>query len=300
MTGRSARQSVQLTNPDRVLYQEQGTTKRDLANYYMNVAGFILPYIEDRLLTLVRCPEGRHRECFFQKHAKIGMPDSIRAVDVREKNARVKYVAVDDVLGLVGLVQMGVLEVHIWGSRASNYEQPDQLVFDLDPDPELPYERVVQGALRVRDELETFGLRSFVKTTGGKGLHVVMPVRPSLEWSETKLFCKAIAERIAHAEPEHYVTTVTKSRRKNKIFVDYLRNSRGATAIAPFSTRALPGAPVAAPLSWRELERSRQMPRFDILSVCTRLRRSTSDPWQDFFRVRQSVTLAMRRAVRAA
>jgi bifunctional non-homologous end joining protein LigD len=271
MTARSARQSVELSNPDRLLYPEQGTTKRDLANYYMSVAGFMLPYVEDRLLTLVRCPEGHHRDCFFQRHAKIGMPDSIREVDVLERNTRVKYVAIDDVL-----------------------------LFDLDPDPELPYARVLQGALRVRDELETFGLRSFVKTTGGKGLHVVVPVRPSLEWAETKLFCKAIAERIAHAEPEHYVTSVTKSRRKNKIFLDYLRNSRSATAIAPFSTRALPGAPVAAPLSWRELERSRQIPEFDIVSICTRLRRSTSDPWQDFLRVRQSVTLAMRRAVRAA
>jgi bifunctional non-homologous end joining protein LigD len=287
---------VKLTNPERVLYPEQGITKRELAGYYDLVADRMLPHVRDRLLTLVRCPEGTGKKCFYQKHVIPGLHPSIREAPFREEDGTIgRYMAIDDATGLVALVQIGVLEVHVQGARASDAERPDLLVFDLDPDEGLPWERVVEAAVRTRDVLDALGLRSFLKTTGGKGLHVVVPVEPRLDWQETKAFTKSVAESIVRHEPDRYVATMSKAKRKGKVFVDYLRSSRGASAICVYSTRRRAGAPVSTPLSWDELGRIRS-DYFSVRNLPARLRALRRDPWEGFFEVRQTITDAMRRS----
>jgi bifunctional non-homologous end joining protein LigD len=282
---------VRLTNPQRILYPEQGLTKRDLALYYEAVAEWMLPHVAGRPLTIVRCPEGRDKACFYQKHVGQGVPDVIDSVDVRESDGKIgKYLVVHDLPGLVALVQIGVLEVHTWGARADELEKPDRLVFDLDPDPDLPWKRVVEAALNVRDRLEDLGLTSWVKTTGGKGLHVVAPIARRLDWELVKQFCLAVARSVVAAAPDQYTDVASKARRKGKIYVDYLRNSRGATFIAPCSTRAREGAPVSAPLRWDEL--SDRFVKYDVRTFPGRLRKLRRDPWEGFLEVRQSITQA--------
>ena len=233
-----ARSTFRLTNPERVLYREQGITKNELAEYYAAVGEWMLPHVADRPLTLVRCPEGYDKQCFFQKHAKESLPDGVRPIPIADKDGQAQYTAIDDVVGLLGLVQMGVLEIHTWGAHADNPEKPDLLVFDLDPDPELSWAKVVDAAKLLRARLEALDLQSFVKTTGGKGLHVCVPVARRLDWDRAKEFCRRFSERIVREDPDHYVATMSKARRKGKIFIDFFRNSRGATFIAPYSTRA--------------------------------------------------------------
>lgn len=286
---------AKLSNPEKVLYPESGITKHDLAEYYAEVGARILPHVAGRPLTLVRCPNGHHRHCFYQKHRADGAPPSIRPIDVKEDSAE-PYMTIDDVDGLLALVQLGVLELHTWGAHADRPDRPDQLVFDLDPDADLAWERVVEGARRIRERLDELGLVSFVKTTGGKGLHVVVPIARRTPWDEAKQFTKALAEGLVRAEPNRYLAVMTKAKRRGKIFLDYLRNGRGATAIAAYSTRARSGATVSMPVAWDELDEIRG-DTFDIESARRRLRTTTPDPWHDFFDVKQSITAAMQRAV---
>lgn len=279
---------VALTHPERVVYPEQGVTKRELAEYYERVADRILPHVGERLLTLVRCPGGQGKPCFFQKHAKEGLPEAIYSHAEGEAGAE-HFVYVRDAAGLVALVQVGVLEIHVWGSTVERLEYPDRLVFDLDPDPELGWAPLVEAALDVREELESAGLRSFVKTTGGKGLHVTAPLTGQSAWNEAKAFSRAVADRLVKKRPSRYVATMAKEKREGKIFIDYLRNARGATAIAPYSTRARPGAPVATPVAWQELERDLRA-EFSLGEVLARLSSERRDPWADFFEVEQSIS----------
>lgn len=264
-----------LTSPDKVLYPDQGLTKRALAEYYLDVAGWILPHIQGRALTLVRCPEGQGGQCFYQRHPRPGMPKAVR----RFPDGDEVLVVVDDLAGLLGLVQMGALEIHSWGSHTRDIERPDLLVFDLDPDEGLPWERVADGARLIRDRLAGLGLDSFLKTTGGKGLHVVVPVKPVVEWEDAKAFCKALAESVAGDEPERFTANMAKARRKGRIFLDYLRNQRGATFIAPYSTRSRPGAPVAVPITWAELEAGIRSDHFTVDTLFRRLSSLSADPW---------------------
>ena len=244
---------VRLTHPDRVLYPEDEFTKRDLAEYYERIADWILPYVAGRPLTLVRCPEGYAGQCFFQKHLTGSLPDAVRGVMVDVKGKQEEYVAIDDVAGLIALVQMGVLELHPWPAREDNLERPDQLVFDLDPGEGTDWKDVVQGARDVRDRLESAGLTTFLRTSGGKGLHVVVPLSRRNNWDEFKAFAKSVADAMTRDEPDRYIATMSKAKRRGKLFIDYLRNQRGATAIASYSTRRRRGAPVATPLAWDEL-----------------------------------------------
>lgn len=269
-----------LTNPDKVLYPEQGITKRELLDYYALVADRMLPHVRNRPLTLVRCPNGRGKPCFFQKHPGAGTPGEIRSVAIREKDGKAPYSVIDDERGLFGLVQLGSLEIHTWGSRADDFEHPDLLVFDLDPDPKLDFGTVVDAARLLRRIFEGARLESFVKTTGGKGLHVCVPIAPDLDWTVVKEFSKRIAEEIARSDPKRYVATVTKAKRTGKIFVDYLRNARGATFVAPYSTRAREGAPVATPLEWDELGPKLRPDQLTIRNVGERLSRLRSDPFE--------------------
>lgn len=247
---------VKLTNPDRVVFPEIGVTKRALADYYLAVAGLMLAEIGARPLSLVRCPQGRGKQCFFQKHDSGMFPHTVRKVDLAEKyGAPEPYMFLDSPEGLIGLVQMGVLEVHIWGSHVATVEQPDRLVFDLDPDEGLGFDAVIAGAQDVRTRLKRLGLESWAMLTGGKGIHIVLPIRPEQDWDAAKAWCAGFARGMAADAPDRYTATLSKRARAGRIFIDYLRNGRGQTAIAPYSTRAREGAPVAAPIAWSELGR---------------------------------------------
>lgn len=281
---------VRLTHPDRIVYADDGLTKADLAAYYAFVAERMLPHIADRPLSIVRCPEGQGGECFFQKHPPVGMPDAVKRVQIREKSGRDTYLTVDDVAGLVTLVQFGALEIHTWGSHVDHLERPDRLVFDLDPAPDVAWKRVVDAALLIRGLLQQLKLKSFVKTTGGKGLHVVVPIEPEFEWDDAKRFCRSVAETIAAARPDEFMANMSKAKRRGKIFIDYLRNERGATAVAPYSARARAGAPIALPVSWKELPALKAGNLFRVSNIRERLRSSRRDPWAQIGRVSQRLS----------
>ena len=286
---------VSLSNPDRILYPEQGVTKRQLALFYEEIADWILPYVVDRPLTLVRCPRGHQKNCFYQKHLDEALPDTMRGIPIEEKEGKGIYVAIDDLAGLISLVQLGVLEIHPWGARADKVEQPDMMVFDLDPGPDTEWSAVVRGARLMHERLDKLGLENFVKTTGGKGLHVVVPLTRRTGWDEVKTFSKAMAEEVAKADPKRYIATMSKAKRKGRIFVDYVRNSRGATSVAAYSTRARKNAPVSTPLGWDELSDTVRSDAYSIENLSKRLNLLKKDPWQNFRKIRQSITKSMRK-----
>ncbi|HEU0154787.1 MAG TPA: DNA ligase D, partial [Stellaceae bacterium] len=288
-------EGVRLTHPDRILYPDQGITKLDLAHYYTAIADWALPHLAHRPLSLVRCPEGQGSPCFFQKHVGSGVPDQLGRVEVPEKTGSETYLIVEDLAGLISLVQIGVLEIHPWGSTTKKLEMPDRVTFDLDPDIDLPWERVVDAALEMRDVLARLGLKSFAKTTGGKGLHVVVPLTPRLGWDEVKEFTRAVAMRMAEEAPERYLAVASKSSRRGRIYIDYLRNGRGATAIGAYSARARPGATVATPLFWEEVEEAVRPEAFTVATVPGRLAKLKSDPWAEIGALRQSISAAARR-----
>jgi bifunctional non-homologous end joining protein LigD len=288
---------VAISNPDKVMYPDIGLTKLEVARYYEDVADWLLPYVARRPLTLVRCPDGYTGQCFFQKHAMDHFPETVLRVPIPEGDEVETYVAVDSAAGLLSLVQMGVLEFHVWGSHMETLEKPDQLVFDLDPDAGLPFNRVIEAARLMRTALDGLGLESFVKTTGGKGLHVVVPIAPTRPWDEAKAFSKALAEAIVAADPDRYIATMSLKKRKGKVYIDYLRNGRGATYVTPFSTRRRPGAPVSTPLRWDELTGRLKPDRYTVRNLQRRLARLESDPWEGYHEVRQKLTAAMDRSV---
>jgi bifunctional non-homologous end joining protein LigD len=288
---------VRLTHPDRVLYPPQGITKHDLALFYEKIAKWILPHVEGRPLTLVRCPEGAEKDCFYMKHSGVWAPEALRRVKIQEKTKVGEYLVVDDLAGLISLVQMGILEIHTWNALADTIERPDRVVFDLDPDPSVGWDRVVAAARALRDRLQELDLESFVKTTGGKGLHVVVPLRPASTWEESFAFSRAIAEEKERAEPRAYTTSMSKARRRGRIFLDYLRNNRGSTSVAAYSTRAKPGAPVSAPITWKELESGIDPAGFHVGNIHERLRSLKEDPWKRYWTVRQRLTAAIRKSV---
>ncbi len=288
-------QGVRLSNPDKVLFPDQGVSKKEIADYYVMVADHILPFIVDRPLSLLRCPDGRKKQCFFQKHISDSMPEAIDFIKIKEKKGTEKYILIHDTTGLLSLVQMGVLEIHPWGSSSKNVEKPDILTFDLDPDEGVDWKHVVKAAKLIHDRLEDLGLQSFVKTSGGKGLHVVIPISRRSDWEEVKTFTGALAKDIAKNDPDHFVATMSKEKRKNKIFIDYLRNSRGATSVAPYSTRAKLGATVSAPVRWNELSASLKPDKYHLKNMNRRLSSQKKDPWEGFFNVRQSITSKMKK-----
>jgi len=289
---------VRLTHPGRVLFPDQGLTKLDLARYYEAVAGRLLPHLRDRPLSLVRCPSGRDGQCFYQKHLGAGFPKAIRRVRIQEKEGGTgAYGVANSLAAVVALVQMGVLEIHTWGSRRDRLERPDRMIFDLDPDEGLPWERVVEAASELRDRLRELGLVSFLKTTGGKGLHVVVPLLRRNSWDQIHDFSAAVAESFVRRRPDRYVATASKEKRAGRVFIDYLRNTRGATAVAPYSTRAKPAAPVSTPIAWDELTPGLRSDRFTVANLPARLAALAGDPWEGFDGVRQPITREMTREV---
>jgi bifunctional non-homologous end joining protein LigD len=288
---------VRLTHPDRVYYPGLGFTKLDLALYYVTIADAVLPHLEGRPLTLVRCPDGIGGETFFQKHPGFWTLPQVRRLAMPGEAE--EYLFVDSVPGLVALAQAGILEIHPWNSRAEHLEQPDQVIFDLDPDEALPFSRVAAAARRVRALLGERGLESFVKTTGGKGLHVCVPLVPERGWEELEEFTRAVAQRLARDEPGTFTANLLKSRRKGKIYVDYLRNVRGANAVGVFSTRAREGAPVSVPVDWDELDRLSGPTDFGVAEVPLRVLGWSSgraaDPWARYRTLQQRVPESLTR-----
>ena len=282
------------------MYPGSGLTKLDLARYYEAVSRWVVPHTEARPLTLVRCPTGLSGGCFYMRHSNVWAPAALRRVRIREKTKIGEYLVADSLSAVVSLVQMDVLEIHTWNSRVGALERPDRLVFDIDPGPNVGWPQVVSAARLVREILTTVDLESFTKTTGGRGLHVVVPLTPSADWSECLAFARGIAEAITRHDPERYTARFAKAGRERKILIDYLRNNRTNTSIAAFSMRARPGAPVSMPLGWDTLSARLQPGRFTVRSVPRRLARLSRDPWEDYWRTRQHLTAAMRRAVRAA
>ena len=292
--GRDEVAGVTLSHPDRVLYPGQGITKVELAHYYENIADWIMPQVENRLLTLLRCPQGAATQCFYQRHAKENLGDAIRSIPAATSKAASGYIYVDSLRGLITLVQIGVLEIHTWGSRVERLECPDRLIFDLDPDPSITWPDLRGAAEAVRSQLIDIGLTPFAKTTGGKGLHVVVPLLPKQDWDFAAEFSQTVTEAIVRSEPSRYVATMSKSRRVGKIFIDYLRNTRTATAVAAYSTRARAGAPVSTPVTWKELSEDVRS-RFNVRTLQERLSDKAKDPWKDFESARCALTRSMLR-----
>ena len=294
---------VKLTHPERVLYADAGLTKLDLAQYYADVADFMVPYVEDRPLTLVRSPDGFGGQQFYVRHAGVWAPRELRQFKIASGTGSGTTMIADDVAGLVALAQMNVLEIHAWNARTANLEAPDRVVFDLDPGPRVSWDVIVEGALRVRAILERLDLASFVKTTGSKGLHVVVPLEPKASWNDTIAFSRDIARALARSEPSRYSADLAKAGREDKIFIDYLRNRRGATSISIYSTRARPRASVSVPVAWDALGPDTRSDAFHVGDRAGWLERRRRDPWAGFARTRQQLLprhLAAAAAVAAA
>ncbi|MDQ8188428.1 DNA ligase D [Pelagicoccus sp. SDUM812002] len=289
--------NVKITHPDRILYPSIGGTKHRIARYYETVASWMLPYVERRPLSLLRHPRGWKEKGFFHKHIDSSFPSEIRRIEIEETRGTSEYGYIVNVEGLVGLLQMGTLEIHPWNSRIDNLEKPDTIVFDLDPADGLPSETVVGAALLLRDILrDRAGLQSFLKTTGGKGLHVVVPIRRGPSWSEAKEFSRSVSKVLCEQNPDAFTLNPSRSKRTGKIYIDYLRNGRGATAIAPYSTRAREGAPVSMPLDWKEATASLRSNAYTIENAAQRLSHLKQDPWQAYRKAKQPLTQAVKEA----
>ncbi len=278
------RSPAKLTHPDRLYWPDAGVTKAGLADYYAEVWRYMAPFVVARPLALVRCPDGVGGQCFFQKHVWPGLSRDIRRAEDPKDAAHAPILAIDDLDGLFGLVQAGALEIHPWGSALRTLDQPDMITVDLDPGEDVPWNAVIAAAGEVRQRLAARQLASFVKTSGGKGLHVVAPLIPQAGWDAVKRFSKGLADAMAADSPERFVSTIAKAKRRGKILIDYLRNGRGATAVAPYSTRARPGAAVSMPLNWDELPGIIGAACFTVTNATTRLHHLRGDPWGDFRR----------------
>jgi bifunctional non-homologous end joining protein LigD len=295
---------IPISHADRVLFPAIAATKLDLAAYYDAIADWMLPDLVDRPLTLVYCPNGvpaggalKGADCMFMKHAKVWGPSAIRRVRIQEKTKIGEYLIADSRAALVGLAQMNILEIHTWNSRYKQVERPDRIVIDLDPGEEVEWPAVVAAARLVRRTLTAIDLESFVKTTGGRGLHVVVPITPQADWSECLEFARAFALALVRRQPELFTEQFAKAGRSDKILVDYLRNNRTNTSVAAYSTRAKPDAPVSTPLSWTELSPARLPGRFTMSTVLRRLATRRADPWKGYAGTRQRIARSATRAL---
>jgi bifunctional non-homologous end joining protein LigD len=294
-TGRAAVTvaGIPISNPDKPYFPEAGITKIDVVRYFERIAPWIVPHIERRPLSLVRCPDGWTKQCFYQKHADKSVNPAVDRIEVPEGNGTATYMGAHNAAGLVGLVQWGVLEMHPWGSRKPRLDRPDQLIFDLDPDEGLEWKGLVTGVELLRTLLDELELEGFLKTTGGKGLHVVLPIRTTLDWAQAKGFTKAVADFMVATFPDRFTATIAKAKRTGKTLIDYLRNAEGATAIAPYAVRARANAPVSMPIPWDELKAADvRFAHFNLRNAEERLSKQKRDPWRDFLAIKQTITKA--------
>jgi bifunctional non-homologous end joining protein LigD len=281
---------VRISHPDRLIYPDLGISKIQLARYYERVADWIVPHVAGRPLTLLHCPAGLEAPCHFLKHAKAWGPSALRRVRIQEKTKVGEYLVADSVEAVVSLAQMGIVEIHTWNSTADDIDRPNRVVWDLDPGPQVSWKQVVKAATLVRDVLKTLGLRSWVKTTGGRGLHVVVPLKPKRTVAECLGFSRAVSEAIAKTDPRAYTTAFAKAGRERQILIDYLRNNRTNTSISAFSSRARAGATVSMPLGWTGLDEPPH--RWTLLTVPRHLDRLRADPWKDYWSDAQLISEA--------
>jgi bifunctional non-homologous end joining protein LigD len=286
---------VHISHPNRLVYPEQGISKIQLARYYESIADWVVPHVKGRPLTLVHCPAGIASPCTYLKHAKQWGPDALRRVRIQEKTKVGEYLVADTIEAVVSLAQMGIVEVHTWNSTDDDVERPNRIVWDLDPGPEVTWKEVVAAAKVVRDVLKALDLEAWVKTTGGRGLHVVLPITPARDWSECLEFSRAVADAIQRTDPQRYTTRFTKAGREGKILIDYLRNNRTNTSVCAFSPRTRPGAMVSMPLEWRELREGPE--RWTLLTAPQRLKRLKTDPWKGYWAASQRLSTASIRAI---
>ena len=281
-------EGVRLTSPDKILYPDQGITKADLVAHYVAVSNLMLPHHAYRPITMVRCPTGREKNCFYQRHGGSGVPEQIEELMIPGFDN--PYLFIRDLPGLIALVQMGVLEIHPWAVTRDCPDRPDRVIFDLDPAEELVFEAVVEAALEVANRLLALGLVSFVKTTGGKGLHVVVPIETRHHWAEAKAWTKRFSEQMAADSPDRYLTKISKAEREGRVFIDYLRNDPTATAVGAYSTRSRPGAPVATPLEWSEVRPGLDPSSFNVRTFPSWLAKLKTDPWADMLKTRRRLS----------
>jgi bifunctional non-homologous end joining protein LigD len=276
---------VKITNGDKIIFDKPRITKLDVIKYYAEVSERMLPYVKDRVLSIIRCPKGICEACFFKKHPDAYMK-GVKPVSVPSSDGADEYFYITDALGLLCEAQMGTVEFHTWGSKVKKMEKPDVMVFDLDPDAGMPLETVREGVLDMKNVLEELGLKSYLKTSGGKGYHVVVPFKSSPSWEVFHDFSKNIAVFMENKWSDKYTSNVRKTARKGRIFIDWIRNGRGATAVAPYSLRARSGAPVSMPISWEELNDVAPN-AVDIFEAVKRLKKP--DPWQGFYETNQRI-----------
>ena len=283
--------AVEITHPDKVLFKKEGLTKRQVDQYYENVSEWILPHIKDRPLSLVRCPSGSQKACFFQKHIPDNQTSNLPLIPIKEKKGTQNYISVDSVKGLHEVVQMGTLELHAWNSRRGSLDFPDQIVMDFDPAPDVPFSRVKEAAEELKAIFDQMGLHSFLKCTGGKGLHVHVPFEPLYDWDQVKKFAQTLAQEMVSRHPNEFIAQMSKKERKGKIFVDYLRNGYGATAVAPYSLRSKEISSVAMPIEWKDLKKMTRPDVFTLEKALEHLKKRKQDPWRDYFDIEQKISI---------
>jgi bifunctional non-homologous end joining protein LigD len=297
-TGDSTVSGIKISHPDRLIWPSLGITKLELARYCEAVADRLVPQVANRPLTLVRCPDGAEAKCFYQRHLNMGASPGKVLTFKRERSSKGYYIFVNTLAGVVSVVQNGAVEFHTWGATLPDAKHPDRITIDLDPDPELPWKKLVEATKLTRTLIEGLKLKCFLKTTGGKGLHVVFPIQRRHSWDEVKEFAHSIAKFLVKAEPGMFTANMAKSRRGGKVFVDYLRNAETASAVSAYSPRARPGAHVSMPLAWDELDKTDIRGAFTVKNAPQRLARE-KDPWAEYDATRQSITAKMRRALDA-
>lgn len=285
-------EDVTLSHPEKVLFRTEKITKAQIANYYAEVSDFMVPLIKDRPLSMVRCPNGSEKQCFYQKHPTMGkVPKNFTGFKVKEKKETATYVSVHSFLGLKQLTQMNSFEIHTWNCRHQQLMNPDQIVMDFDPDPGVSFKEVVKAALTLKKMLDKLKLKSFVKLSGGKGIHVHIPFDPDYTWDEVKAFSKALADQMEATEPEKYLSNMSKKLRKGKIFVDYLRNGFGSTAVAPYSLRSRKISAVALPVEWEELPKIKSSDQFTLKKALQKIKTRKKDPWKNMLKVKQKISI---------
>jgi bifunctional non-homologous end joining protein LigD len=289
---------IPISHPERIIYPALNIRKIDLAYFYEAIADWIVPHVRGRPLTVVHCPNGMLGECRYMRHTKAWGPAVLRRVRIREKTKVGEYLVADDIAGVVALIQMGMVEIHTWNVTVEDVERPNRIIWDLDPGPEVTWVQVVYAARALRDVLNELGLKSWVKTTGGRGLHIVVSIVPQRDWSECLTFSRAVADLLVRLDPRFYTTAFAKQGRESKILIDYLRNNRTNTSISGFSTRARLGAAVSVPVRWDELGERLRPEVFTVATVRRRVARLRTDPWSGYWTAHQRLTNAIVQAVR--
>jgi bifunctional non-homologous end joining protein LigD len=288
---------IKISHPDRVMDPSTGLTKIDVVRYYEAIAEWALPHLHERPLAVVRAPDGITGELFFQKHSERARIPGITQLPAELNPKHPPLLVANTAEALVGLAQMGVLELHTWNAAAPDLEHPDRIIFDLDPDPSLPWSTMLEAAALLRVVLDELGLQSFPKTSGGKGFHIVVPLVRRHSWDEVKGFAQAVAQHMARIVPERFSAVLGPRNRVRKIFIDYLRNGRGASTVAPFSVRARPGLGMSMPVSWAELAEVKRSDQWSMAAAIYHQRTYKGDPWESYWDTRQRITAAMRRSV---